>query len=63
MRNGLAGSVDCEHETRIDLVEPAPTIHPVTQVGHDIVQSAKRLTRFFSLQVKNNHLFFNRVQL
>jgi hypothetical protein len=37
--NGLAGSVDCEHGTRIDLSSPGPTTHPVTQFGHDIVLS------------------------
>ncbi len=73
MRNGLVGSVDCEHGTRMDLIVPAPITHPVTLVGHNIVlsmfermilqsvsvctsKSATRLTLFFSLQVKINHM-------
>ncbi len=37
MRIGIAGSVDFEHGTRKDLSAPAPTTHPMIQVGHDVV--------------------------
>jgi hypothetical protein len=39
MRMGLAGSEDCQHGTRKDLIAPAPTTHHLIQVGHDIVLS------------------------
>ncbi len=51
MGNGPAGPVDCEHETSIDLIVSAPTTHPVTQVGHDIVLGMykKRMLTHISL--------------
>jgi hypothetical protein len=43
--NRLAGSVDCEHGTSMDLIMPAPATHPLTQVGLDIVPSMyKKMT-------------------
>jgi hypothetical protein len=35
--NGPAGSVDCTQGTRMDLIVPAPTTHPRSRVGHDIL--------------------------
>jgi hypothetical protein len=37
VRNTLARSVDCEHGSEIDLFVPAPTTHPVTQVGYNVM--------------------------
>ncbi len=35
--NGPAVSVDCKHGTSMDLIMPAPTTHPVTRLGHNIL--------------------------
>jgi hypothetical protein len=37
LRIGLLISVDREHGTRMDLIPPAPTTYPVTDVRHDTV--------------------------
>ncbi len=35
VRIGPARPVDCEHGAAFDYIAPAPTIRPVTQVGHN----------------------------
>jgi hypothetical protein len=37
LRIGLLISVDREHGARMDLIPPAPTTYPVTDVCHDTV--------------------------
>ncbi len=44
----LARLVDCEHGSKIDLFEPAPTTHLVTQVGYNVMLLCTVLKRINS---------------
>jgi hypothetical protein len=57
VRIGLVKSVDCEHETGMDHIAPAPTTYLVTQVGYNpmlVMYNKNKCCQFINLHENND---------